>query len=407
MPAVRWGRVRRAHLVLFRGQKNPHLKRALESLGGESLDPKQREFYVDPRFVFHFLRFLALTRSPQQAVTLAYLRIAKTRVICMMENYDKRLGTTPKLRWSDVLYRYLPGICVVKVQHGQDLQRRPMPANRKGVLAVWGQFSAEWFPKFGRVEQTYVITGALSDSRYRALVRNVRLRKHPGLCVVSTVKDEEWWGPPRTERRLGYEALMDFIARYRCGSQIPVAIALTVDRFVSGGVDQSELERQYFTDRFGTDIFFPDPSLRFGGLAVDEAEDELENNSKERYSSYALTDASTLSVGATGSTLWEAFGRGNRVLAVNLTDNPAFDFPVPGPWSMRQPSFEDFAARCSELISMPIEQYQALSAEARSYLMYYDSCDLPEERLRRYVEAVLQTGDPDKSNALLNHGRIR
>lgn len=325
----------------------------------------------------------------------------------MMENFDRQLEIGKEERWSDVIYRYLPSIQILKMQHAQYLLRRPICENRRGILAVWGNFCADWFPLFGRVEQTYVVVGALQDSSYRALKSQVNLRERPGLCVVSTVKDAEWWGPPQTERRLGYDALMGYIARYAREKQIPVAVALTVDRYVSEGENQPEIERQYFMDRFGPDVFFPNPWKQFGGLLGDDVNDEISHGNKERYSSYVLSDISTITIGATGSVLWESFGRGNRVLSVNLTDNPAYDFPIPGPWAMRRPSYDAFAARCTELISMPIEQYRFMSADARKYLMFYDPDDPPEERLRRYVEALLRSGDANLALFRLDQGRAK
>lgn len=407
IPNLRLHKVPRAKLVLFRGHKNPHLRRALESLAGECYDPNLREIFVDLRFLYNFLRFLAVTGSSQRAAALAYLRVAEARVVCMMENYDKRLQTNAEERWSDVIGRHLPNVQIVKVQHAQYIQRQPISENRRGILAVWGQFCADWFPQFGRVERTYVVVGALQDSRYRSLIRNVKLRERPGICVVSTVKDTVWWGPPRTERRLGYDALMEYIARYAEETQLPVAVALTVDRTTTNGENQVELERRYFTDRFGPKVFFPDPNKRFGGLIEDSEFDIVEQSNKERFSSYVLTDISTLTVGAASSTLWEAFGRGNRVLSVNLTDNPALDFPIPGRWAMRQPTYEDFAERCTELIAMPIEQYQSLSAEARKYLMFYEESDPPEERLRRFIGDLITSGDPETSSSGFDGGKFQ
>lgn len=385
--------IRRAPLVLLRGHKSPHLRSALSQLSPTNFDPKSRVFYaLSVSFVWNFVRFLNLTRRPQQAATLAFLRAADTRVICTMENYDKVIDQGSGLRWSSLIRRHLPQIHFVKVQHGQDLRRNPIGAKTGEVLAVWGQFSADWFPAFGRTESEFVVTGALQDSRYRSLVADKVISKAWDVCIVSTVKSEEWWGPVVTERRRGYEKLMSFIATST--GQSPLAIALTVDRFTIDGENQADLEREYFVNRFGQRCHFPQVEETFGGVFKTEWTPKNPINHKERFSSYAITDASRVTIGATGSVLWEAFARGNRILAVNLTDNPAYDFPIPGPWSMRQPTMSQFAERLQWMMDLSEDQYLTISRTAAQYLMQYDVNDPPELRLQRLVSSLLKNDSP-------------
>lgn len=386
---IRFRAVSKSPLVLLRGHKSPHLLRALTQLSPTNFDPKNRVlFLLSWRFLWNFVRFLKLTRRPQQAATLAFLRAADTRVICTMENYDKILEQPLGLRWSSLIRRYLPHIHFVKVQHGQDLRRNPVGAKTGEVLAVWGQFSADWFPTFGRTESHFVVTGALQDSRYRSLVASASIHEKWDYCIVSTVKSQEWWGPVLTTRRSGYEKLMSFVAAST--GQSTLAIALTVDRFTIDGENQAQLEREYFLNHFGDRCHFPEVEETFGGVFKTEHTLTSPTSHKERFSSYALTDASRVTIGATGSVLWEAFGRGNRILAVNLTDDPAYDFPIPGPWSMRQPSIDQFAERLQWITDLSDDQYFTMSNDAARYLMHYEEEDPPEMRLQRLVASLLE-----------------
>lgn len=390
LPSVVLRKVPRAPLVLFRGHKNPHLLRALQPIDPVMYDPASRHIYVDPNFIFEFFVFWARTRSAQIAAVLAFLKVAETDVICMMENYDKLANPAKSLRWSDYFRQFL-SVQMVKVQHGQDLRRSGVAKTRYGILAVWGASTARTFPSFGRSEEYFVVTGPLQDAHYREIRPRLGIRKRSGLCIVSTVKDTEWWGPPVTVRRRGYDALMSYVARYSSDSGLPVSVALTVDRTIQNGEDQAKLERDYFVTRFGNECYFPDASRSFGGLVTNEENDAFAESNKMRFSSYVLSDACELTIGATGSTLWESFGRGNRVLAVNLTDDPAFDFPIAGPWAMRQPSYESFSARCDELRNMSEDEYLRLSATARRDLIHFDECDRPAARLLRLVRLLLES----------------
>lgn len=400
-PSVVLRKVQYAPLVLFRGHKNPHLLSALQPLDPVMHDPKSRLMYLDPHFVYRFFIFWARTRSAQIATVLAFLKVAKTDVICMMENYDKLVDSAKSLRWSDYFRQFL-SVHLVKVQHGQDLRRSIASKPRYGILAVWGTSSARTFPSFGRSEEHFVVTGPLQDARYRELRPRLEVPKRNGLCIVSTVKDTEWWGPPVTVRRRGYDALMSYVARYASDSRLPISVALTVDRTVQNGEDQAELEKSYFITRFGSECFFPDFLRSFGGLVTNKGDDAIAESNKLRFSSYVLSDACELTIGATGSTLWESFGRGNRVLAVNLTDDPAFDFPIPGPWAMRQPSYAAFSARCDELRSMPDDEYSELSVAARNDVIHFDERDRPDVRLRRLVRLLLESKSAETAIAALD-----
>ncbi len=376
-------------LVVWRGSESHHLRDVVMPLSPVVYDPADREIFLTPRFLCSFLGFWMKTQSPQQAATIAFLRLAKTRVICMMENFDIGPLNRDGLRWSRVFRHHLPNVQLLKIQHGLELRRLPHPTSHYGTLAVWGQYSADWYPSFGRDESSFVVVGSLKDSRYRTLRRETPLAGLDAICIVSTVKSDEWWGPARTVRRLGYDALMEYVAKFATDEGQAIAVALTIDRDDNCDSGESDLERNYFTSRLGQDVFFPDVSKRLGGLAEERNDDEGQGSNADRFSTYALTDSCKLTIGAASSVLWEAFGRGNRILAVNLTDDDSLDFGLPGPWFLKQPSFEQFSARCRELMAMTDEEYRDLSEKARQYLMYFNPEDLPEARILQLVRSML------------------
>ena len=389
--------LRNGTLVVWRGNKSPHLIRALSDVSKSIYDPKQRRFFLSsPVFIFWFGYFLISTRGLQQSLVLAFLKSARTRVIILMENYDKKFQSkAEETTWMRLVESYLVDIQVVKVQHGQELRRQVVPEKKFGTLAVWGQYSADSFPAFGRSEAHYVVTGPLQDSRYRQLRGNSVPQKIWDICIISTVKSEEWWGPAVSQRRKGYDLLMKYLVDLVDELGLSVAIATTVDRFTIDGENQAELERRYFEDRFGSRCFFPDSSETFGGLMPDLlVEREKVAGVKERYATYALSDSSGVTIGATGSSLWESFGRGNKILAVNLSPNSALNFPISGPWALGEATYEEFRRAYCDLASMEEGEFERISRGARNHLIYYDDRDRPENRLNRLVRALLNHGDP-------------
>jgi hypothetical protein len=166
-------------------------------------------------------------------------------------------------------------------------------------------------------------------------------------------------------------------------------IALTIDRDQNSEQDESLLERQWFINRLGESLVFSDPKLFFGRMAHSVGQTREPLHVKERYSTYYLCDTSKVTLGMTSSVLWESFGRGNKVLAVNLTDNATFDFPIPGIWSMKQPTYNEFENRLQELLQMSDEQWEQVSREARNHLMTYNPDCPPHVAINQEIKRAL------------------
>ncbi len=305
-----------------------------------------------------------------------------------MDNFDMGPLNREGLRWSTLFRRHLPILRMLSIQHGLDLRRQVAPDVRYGVLAVWGQYSADWFPRFGRDEKDYVVVGALRDSRYRAVRRHLDVPRRDAICLISNVKNDRWRGPANTSRRLGFETLVGFVARFVANERIQLAVALAGR--TTSGKRQLEFETNFFVERLGTSILLPDVSKRFGGLLSDADEVSVPGSRQDRYSTYVLSDSCKLTIGLASSSLAESFGRGNRLLVVNTTSDSSLDFPIPGLWFLKEPTYEQFARRCLEILSLTDVEYDTLTASAREYLMHYEPDDPPESKILRLASSLLE-----------------
>ena len=380
-------RVPRAEVLFLESRLSPFLKRALEGLDVFELNLNAPVLHIRPRFVISLLRTLPKASRLAAWIT-AMTKCAGSKVLVGMDNFDLNQYDSKGGSLLEELAGTLPDVSIFSIQHGQELRRFATGRPKKRVtLLCWGSWVADNFPRFGRNESTFVPVGPLIDGLYRA-IRPTEIAKDVPICFVSTVKGPEWWGEKIGERQLGFERLTAFLKRFAETNKISPNIALTIDRD-QNGINEYPLERQWFLDRLGADVVFTEPRLLFGIEDASFAARRPPEYVKERYSTYYLCDRSVVTLGMTSSVLWESFGRGNKVLAVNCTENDSFDFPIPGPWFMRQPSYEEFEARLDEIYSMPDEEWDRISRDARQYLIHFDKDIPPHAAINLEIQSSL------------------
>lgn len=377
-------------LLLLEADKSPHLLSVCEGLSFEIYRSVDRMLIVRPRYVFLLLHYMRRT-TRMAALLCARLECQKIRVLIGMENYDKfyRKGDRSRTLLDDVTVQ-IPQLRAFLVQHGQELRRLPTGRAKKNVeLFCWGSWVARNYPRLGRNEQLFTPTGALIDGLYRS-IRPAVIARDLKVCYVSTVKDSSWWGDEVGERRFGYETLTRYLSDFQRTALVDIHVALTIDRDQNPDVDETALERKWFLERLGKSIQFSEPSLLFGDQNINDHGRKTPRYVKERYATYFLSDRAELTLGMTSSVLWESFGRGNKVLAVNLTDNEVYDFPIPGIWSMRQPSYKAFTERMQQLLAMPQDDWLNLTQAARFDLVAYQEDEPPHVQINKRLHSALR-----------------
>lgn len=106
-------------------------------------------------------------------------------------------------------------------------------------------------------------------------------------------------------------------------------------------------------------------------------------------SSLYATESSKVTVGVHSSVLWEAFGRHNKVLAVNPTTVQAFNFPVGGLCSLQTKRFDVFEQRMTELLAMTIKTYEARNSQRAEYLVLFRESESVRARVISSITALL------------------
>jgi hypothetical protein len=395
---VRFRYPKTPQVLLLEASKSPHMWSVCDGLVVEPYDLANRQIFLRVKYLFYL--FVFARRAPRMAALLcARLRSQDIGVLLSLENHDKfnkldsrhprrsrRVDTSRTL--FDEVSELLPDLKIVSIQHGQELRRFALGKPKKNVtLLCWGNWTARNFPIFGRNEREFVPVGPLIDSLYRVL-KPADLPKDAEICLVSTVKGKDWWGPEIGERRKGYEALVSHLATFAEERGLVVNVALTIDRDQYGPGD-AESERNWFKERLGPSVVFTEPSVMSGDRSISLAGRHEPRYVKERYATYLLCDRAKVTIGMTSSVLWESFGRGNRLLAVNHTDNAVYDFPIAGLWSMRSPTYDEFAERLDLLLAMSEVEWKEISGEARRDLITFDEARPPREAINQYLKASI------------------
>ena len=384
---LRFGLPERSKALLIQGHLSPYLDRALSGIKYSNLDLSDRTVWLHPKYLLQLARY-SLTHSRLAAMVLANIACREVAVVLAMDSFDLSQHTHGGASLFEEITSGNTKVKAFLIQHGQELRRLPTSCTQKNVvLLCWGNWVADNFPKFGRREKEFKTVGALIDGFYRES-RPTEIEKDVDIAFVSTIKGPEWWGNDVGERRAGYEKLTmylrDFMARHDCA----VRVGLTIDRDQNEG-DEVLQERRWFLQRLGSRIEFTEPSLVFGDSVSPAGLRRVASNVKERFGTYFLCDRAWVTLGMSSSVMWESFGRGNKILAVNLTDNQIFDFPIPGRWSLRQPSYQEFETRLLELIEMSQDEWIRQTDKARRYLMHYDDSCPPHCSINREIRRAL------------------
>lgn len=375
--------VPRADVVVLNLHLSPFVEDCIQGFNYLSLDLKNPIVYFDLRFLSALVR-VSRKVSRLAAWVAAVAHASGSHVILTMDNFDTNNHHDGSATLLEEISTVCEGIHLLSIQHGQELRRLvPTNSTKAVTLLCWGEWVRDNFPRFGRKEARYVTVGALVNDQYLRI--RPKASKENQLLVISTVKDETWWDDGGGERQNGYGQLIDYIRRYCATQNIRPIVALTIDRDHDPTVNEAQLEQEWFTKRFGGDVQFSEPRSLFGSGGPLGFPARAPRYAKERYATYFLSDCSEVTIGMSSTVLWESFARGNKVLSVNLTDNMAYNFPVDGPWSLQNPSYEEFSSRLKWLLQLGSDQWDALAKSARDHLV--DSSE-PGSVSRRIGEEI-------------------
>lgn len=292
--------------------------------------------------IWYFLR----SKSVQVAYVAALLSCIKPKIVVTFIDNSLLFQRVAALLHGSIRF--------LAIQNGVRMLSRDNPLGAPRVFhsefVCIGERDVDEYRKHGAEVGFFYPIGSLKDSYFRAVQPTPPKKKRFDLCLISQIKQQHYRHYPKTMESL--ELLARHLKRF-CETN-NVSLCVAARRHPNGKADLFDWETQWFRDRLG-------------GAA------EIIPNDTTAFTSYALVDASRVTLALHTTLIHEGFGRGNRTLSCNFTGDGRYDFPIPGIWSLTDTSYEAFEERLLALLEMSDVEYSELLGKWPNYLIGYQA----------------------------------
>ena len=260
------------------------------------------------------------------------------------------------------------------IQNGMRMLSRDNPLGSQTIyhseFACFGDCDVGKYRKQGAKVEHYYPIGSLKDSYFRGHQASPPATKKFDLCLISQIKKQHYVHYPKTMESL------DLLAKHLkqfCETH-GMRICVAARRHPDGRGDLFRWETDWFRKKLGEHV-------------------QVIPNDPFDFTSYSLVDASRVSLALHSTLIHEGFGRGNRILSCNYTGDSRYDFPIPGPWRLSDPSYKAFENRLSSLLQMSDTDYATLLGAAPQHLIRYDASQPTHKFLQELISDAVE-GNP-------------
>jgi len=349
---IRFSRPSKVDVVLFHRQGSADF---LDHVGNASwmiVDPLPRmeEVYVRPKLIWAMLRKIK-DGSPVETAYLSALIQYIDPVIVITKVHNSK----PFQRVD----RATSGIRFLAVQNGTLSLVDDFPLSEWRIfhseLLVFGDYEIDQYRAQCAEVLRFHVAGSLSFSEFSEKYKDQKFETKYDLCVVSDYGTNE-----------NIDLLMEYVHKFSELRELSVCVAGR-NTSVDGSVDE---ELEWFRSRLGDGIdFYP--------------------KNERSYAAYQMSFQSRVTIGWCSSLIRESFGAGRRVLACNLASKSRYDFPVPGPWFLREATYAEFATALDKMLGMTDVEYREICGEMPKYLMANSEIVSTREVLRGIISDAL------------------
>jgi hypothetical protein len=265
------------------------------------------------------------------------------------------------------LGRLVPMMQQVLIAHGSHRRKHIHDPNRitgreNRVLCVWGQSDIDLQREASVDGVRCRAVGSLRNAGYLRLhpLREKRPTEHELLFISQYAGREEGHSSPTSKRNQVLLLLKSHLRRYCSENSLALTVALRPPISAPHAVNQQTEEKRHYQHLFaGVRLRFTDPT--------------------QLYASYRASDEADVTIGVPEGTLTESFGRGNKVLMFGESSAKTshYEFPLDGPWLVREPIYEQFAERMDYLRGKSRVELAAEWQDARQYVLANAESDAP------------------------------
>jgi len=356
---IRFSRPGKVDVVIFHRQGSADFLDHVGNANWMIVDPlpQTEDVYVRPKLIWAMFLKIRDGSPLETAYLSALIQYIDPAIVITRVHNSKPFQSVD---------RATSGIRFLAVQNGTLSLLHDFPLSEWRIfhseLLVFGDFETDQYAVAGAEVQTFHSAGSLSVSEFQEKYREMAWDSKFDLCVISDFGTDE-----------DLDQLFAYIRRYAHDSGLRVCVA---GRVVSGE-SLSAAEEEWFFSRLGLDIkYFP----------------KIEG----KYVAYSLSHQSTVTIAWCSSVAREMFGLGRRVLACNFTDSDAYDFPVPGPWFLREATYAEFANALNTMLGMTDLKYREICGEMPKYLMANSEIVSTREVLRGIISDAIYEKDTIK-----------
>ena len=338
----------------------------VQSLGGSSVSPSMRPPIWAARY--WFIRVFLLRRLPKSARRIVGLvRTVRCRVVI----------TTDHLRSSIWLDTNLSQTQLFWIMHGLYLDRDFSTPTKEGVhpplttriqLLALSEYDREHYQRWGVKPGMIHVVGSANNALWLA-ARKAKSSQAAGRFDICLIEKGISLNPDREHRSIYldiYSKILQMLGQYLNNEKRSLVVAL------SNSDERSHVEKWI---RMKLDYDF----------TVTDA--------NERFATYAASDHSRLTIGLASTALLESLNRGNKILSLNPTQFPNWDFPGIGISRMGSETSIDLqllTARINHLLELSFESYRGELPQELSRMIHDDSNAINEiqEILRGSVDGM-------------------
>lgn len=329
----------------------------------EVIYTRGEKLYITPSLVWSTLINLFRVRHPFVAYVLTLIQYSRPSIVI---TYIDNNGYFGKVSQHYASSRFLA------IQNGMRCLVRDKLDGSQPIcipeFACFGVYEVDMYTEHNAQVGKFYPIGSLRNSYYKKFYANRMPSIRYDLCLVSEAEESLQEYYPDIEAAIMKLATYLSTFCHKTGSSICIAARSHPDQ----DMHSYQYELQWYRKYMGEQV-------------------NVIPNLRSEFSTYHLIDSSAVSLSFYSTALVEAFGRGQKTLFCNFSNNEIYDLPVNGIWNLGNCSYAEFEERLISLMEMNGDDFQKQSSHAGSYLMKYEQAKPTDAFLKNLIaEAVSQ-----------------
>lgn len=317
------------------------------------------QIYLSWRLLAATIKNMSKVRNPVAAYALSVIQLCKIRLVVTFIDDSGVFHTLAKI---------CKNIEFLAVQNGvrNPAENVPDPSaiNHQHFVCL-GEKDVVEFSQSGAMVSQFYPWGSLLHANFRTK-SFAPIERSFDICIISQISADVIKFYP--QRVACARILVEFVAKFCVQEGRSFCIA------ARSGPNSDPVEK---------DIEFGWYRAILGEAA------EIIPNIHNAFTSYRVMQSCDVMLGLDSTLLYEAFSDGQKALFCNFTENPNFDCPAPGIWSIAKIDFEVFAQNLLKILEMGALEFKNISHTSAQYLMHYDDGTSTSDRVADLIKSLL------------------